>query len=114
MAALLSLAMLALASGSALSVSDGADPSGAKVISPAAVVDEGAACVRSTDPEKSVARLWNEATLDAIRRSAPAPTIHARNLYHLSAAMWDAWAAYDPTADGVFVDEKYLRRGLDM
>jgi len=110
MAALLSLAMLALASGSALGVSDGADPSGAKVISPAAVVDEGDACVRSTDPQKSVARLWNEAALDAIRRSAPAPTIHARNLFHLSAAMWDAWAAYDPTADGVFVDEKYLRR----
>jgi hypothetical protein len=30
--------------------------------------------------------------------------VHARNLYHVSAAMWDAWAAYDPVADGVFVD----------
>ncbi len=65
-----------------------------------------ASCVRSADPTKSVARLWDEALLDAIRRDFPAPTVHARNLYHTSAAMWDAWAAYDPTADGVFVSEK--------
>jgi len=44
----------------------------------------------------SVARLWNEATLDAIRRDFPAPTVHARNLWHLSAVMWDAWTIYTP------------------
>lgn len=55
---------------------------------------------------RSVARVWDEAVLDAIRRDIPAPTTHARNLFHLSAAMWDAWAAYDPTADGYFVHEK--------
>ncbi len=54
----------------------------------------------------SVARLWNEELLDAIRRDFPAPTTHARNLYHLSASMWDVWAAYDPEARGVFVDER--------
>ena len=53
----------------------------------------------------SVAREWNEALLDAIRLDYPAPTVHARNLFHLSAAMYDAWAAYDPGATGVFVDE---------
>jgi hypothetical protein len=56
-------------------------------------------------PEWSVARRWNEVLLDAIRRDLPAPTVHARNLYHTSAAMWDAWAAYDPGAKGVFVDD---------
>jgi hypothetical protein len=55
----------------------------------------------------SVARRWDEATLDAIRRAFPAPTVHARNLFHVSAAMWDAWAAYDPEARGYFVDEKH-------
>jgi hypothetical protein len=45
--------------------------------------------------------------LDAIRRALPAPTIHARNLFHTSAAMWDAWAAYDPNAAGYFVTEKH-------
>jgi hypothetical protein len=57
-------------------------------------------------PEWSVARRWDEALLDAIRRALPAPTVHARNLFHTSAAMWDAWAAYDTTASGVFVKEK--------
>src|SRR5438105_10253529 len=55
----------------------------------------------------SVARRWDEAMLDAIRRALPAPTIHARNLFHASAAMWDAWAAYDPNAAGYFVTEKH-------
>jgi hypothetical protein len=54
----------------------------------------------------SVARVWNEALLSAIRRDVPAPTVHARNLFHVSAAMWDAWAAHDADAAGYFVDEK--------
>jgi uncharacterized protein DUF6851 len=57
--------------------------------------------------EWSVARRWDEALLDAIRRALPNPAVHARNLYHLSAAMWDAWATYDPTADGAFFAEKH-------
>jgi hypothetical protein len=57
-------------------------------------------------PEWSVARRWDEALLDAIRRALPAPTIHARNLFHTSAAMWDAWAVYDPNASGYFVTDK--------
>ena len=58
-------------------------------------------------PAWSVARQWDEALLDAIRRALPAPTVHARNLYHTSAAMWDAWAAFDPAAGGVFTHEKH-------
>ena len=63
-------------------------------------------CKRRDLKGHSVARLWDEALLDAIRRDTPAPTVHARNLFHTSAAMWDAWAAYDPDAEGYFVDEK--------
>jgi hypothetical protein len=55
---------------------------------------------------RSVARVWNEALLHAIERDSPAPTVHARNLFHVSAAMWDAWAAYDAHADGWLVREK--------
>ncbi len=58
-------------------------------------------------PEWSVARRWDEALLDAIRRALPAPTVHARNLFHVSVAMWDAWAAYDPRARGYLVAEKH-------
>ena len=62
-------------------------------------------CERSIPDGESVARVWDEAVLDAIRRDFPAPTMHSRNLFHTSAAMWDAWAAYDDTAVGYFVDE---------
>ena len=64
-------------------------------------------CLRRDLEGHSVARVWDEALLDAVRRDTPAPTVHARNLFHTSAAMWDAWAAYDPDADGYFVDEKH-------
>ena len=62
--------------------------------------------VAANHPEWSVARRWDEALLDAIRRSLPNPPVHARNLFHTSIAMWDAWAAYDKTASGYLVHEK--------
>ena len=51
-----------------------------------------------------MARAWNDVLLDAIRNDRPVPTVHARNLFHVSAAMYDAWAAYDESARGYFVD----------
>jgi hypothetical protein len=57
-------------------------------------------------PGSSVARMWDEALLDAIRRALPNPPVHARNLFHVSVAMWDAWAAYDRQARGYLVNEK--------
>lgn len=61
----------------------------------------------ATHPEWSVARRWDEALLDAIRRALPNPPVHARNLFHTSVAMWDAWAAYDPQASGYVFKEKH-------
>jgi len=46
--------------------------------------------------QHSVARWWNEFLLDGIRKDTPNPPVHARNLYHVSAAMWDAFRAYEP------------------
>ena len=46
----------------------------------------------------SVARLWNEALLHAIRNDYARPTVHARNLFHSAIAMYDVWAAFDDTA----------------
>ncbi len=68
--------------------------------------DTCAAEVVAAGKHGSVARRWDEQALAAIRRDLPRPTVHARNLFHLSAAMWDAWAAYDPKVAGVFVREK--------
>ena len=44
--------------------------------------------------QHSVARRWNEALLDAIRNDFARPTVHARNLFHVSGAMYDAWAVF--------------------
>jgi len=67
------------------------------------------------DPKEdwTIARIWDEITLDSISLSTPRPPIHARNLYHMSAAMYDAWAAYDTTARGVFFHEKHTAVDVD-
>ena len=57
--------------------------------------------------QPTVARQWNEALLDAIRIDFPAPTVHSRNLYHTSAAMYDAWSTFDNTALGSFYTDKH-------
>ncbi len=57
------------------------------------------------DP-RSVAQIWNEQNLDAIRIDFPDPTTHARNLFATSMAMWDAWAAYDAVAMGVLHNDE--------
>ena len=54
--------------------------------------------------EQSMARVWNEALLHAIRNDLARPTVHARNLHHWSMACYDAWAAYDSTAAPYLVD----------
>ena len=59
-------------------------------------------------PPHSAARVWDEALLDAIRIDIPKPPAHARNLFHLSVAMWDAWAAYDLNAVGYLFHEKHF------
>ena len=42
--------------------------------------------------EHTVARRWNEQNLEAIRNDFARPTVHARNLYHVAAAMYDCWS----------------------
>lgn len=44
----------------------------------------------------TIARQWNELLLASIRKDFARPTVHARNLFHFSSAIWDAWAAYEP------------------
>ncbi len=51
-----------------------------------------------SNAQQSVARQWNEVMLDAIREDLARPPVQARNLFHVSLAMYDAWAAYDAVA----------------
>ena len=61
---------------------------------------------------QSIARGWDEQILAGIRIDKPNPPVHARNLFHLSAAMYDAWAAYDPVAVGYLFHEKHVASDL--
>lgn len=53
--------------------------------------------------QHSVARQWNEVLLEAIRHDYARPTVHARNLFHTSIALYDSWAAYDEEAKTFFL-----------
>ena len=48
-----------------------------------------------TQAQHSIAREWNEVLLQSIRSDFARPTVHARNLYHLSAMMYDLWALHE-------------------
>ena len=59
----------------------------------------------SYSQEQSVARIWNEVILEAIRNDFARPTVHARNLFHLSAGMYDAWAVFDDKSETYFLNK---------
>jgi len=61
--------------------------------------------------EQSVARQWDEEILVAIRSDTPRPPVHSRNLFHMSAAMYDAWATYDNVATGYIYTNKETAAG---
>ena len=56
-----------------------------------------------TKAQHSIARKWNEVLLQAIREDFARPTVHSRNLFHISIAMYDSWAAYDNISSTYFL-----------
>ena len=66
------------------------------------------------DPEQTVARNWNEVLLFAIRHDFARPTVHARNLYHSSALMYDIWSVYDDHASPVFLGDTTTLQGCSL
>jgi hypothetical protein len=83
-----------------------ASPPSAQVRTPAARAPVVANCSRAGAHGQSVARLWDKTAVQALRAGGVAAPVQARDLFDLSAAMWDAWAAYDPNARGYFVTRK--------
>jgi hypothetical protein len=67
-------------------------------------------CTSLATPTRSVARIWNDALL-ADDPGKDDPAEEARDLFHLSAAMWDAWDAYSPKGTGYFLTEKHRADG---
>ncbi|MGJ8652300.1 MAG: LamG-like jellyroll fold domain-containing protein [Opitutaceae bacterium] len=64
-------------------------------------------------PTRSIARVWNEQNLEAIRLSFPDPPVHAWNLFHVSVAMWDAYSSYDTTCIGYLHRESITAGDID-
>jgi glutathione S-transferase len=62
---------------------------------------------RAGDADASVARQWLDLTLESIRADFGRPTIQARNLFHISVAMWDAWATFDERAQPWLFGERH-------
>jgi hypothetical protein len=62
--------------------------------------------VQPAAAQHSVARQWDEQMIDAVLADFAKPSVHPRNFYHLSAAMYDAWSAYDTTAGQLIHQEK--------
>ncbi|TVR76170.1 MAG: T9SS C-terminal target domain-containing protein [Chitinophagaceae bacterium] len=55
---------------------------------------------------ETIAREWVEILLESIRNDFARPTVHARNLYHTSAAMYDAWAVYNNYSNTYFLGKE--------
>ena len=54
----------------------------------------------------SIARTWIEQVLFSVRNDFARPPVHSRNLFHVSAAMHDAWAAYEDGAEFYFLGQE--------
>ncbi|SHK68980.1 Por secretion system C-terminal sorting domain-containing protein [Reichenbachiella agariperforans] len=61
----------------------------------------------SIEGNHSVARLWNELLLGAIRKDYARPTVHARNLFHTSVVMYDVWAAVTGQGQPYFLGNQW-------
>lgn len=73
-----------------------------------------ASAVQAEGTQHSEARQWNDILLESIRKDLARPTIHARNLYHISIAMWDAWATYDGSSQAVLFTEDHATISPDI
>ena len=53
--------------------------------------------------QQSIAREWSESLLQTMQEDLARPHVQARNIFHLSVVLYDAWAAYDLVTNEVVV-----------
>ena len=58
------------------------------------------------EAQHSVVRKWNEVLLEGIRNDFARSTVHARNLFHVSASMYDVWAIFDYLAESYLLGQQ--------
>jgi hypothetical protein len=62
---------------------------------------------KASSAQLSVARGWNEVQLNVIKKDPARPSIQARNLAHISIAMYDAWAVYDNISEPILLGKNH-------
>jgi len=67
------------------------------------VLPLGFCTVLELEAATSVARIWNERALAAIRVDTPHPPVQARNCFCIFVAMYDAWSVYDAVASATSI-----------
>ncbi len=70
--------------------------------------------VFSQEEPLSITQKWMDVLLKMIENDGQGPTIQARNLFHTSAAMYDAWAAYDKNENTFFLGKEYHGHHLEF
>lgn len=55
------------------------------------------ASAQSVLDEPNPVKFWMQHYLEAIRKDGFGPTVHARNMYHVSAVLYDTWLIYNPS-----------------
>lgn len=54
--------------------------------------------VQHLSAQHNIAREWSEALLQTMQEDLARPNVQARNIFHFSIALYDAWAVYDEEA----------------
>ena len=62
---------------------------------------------------QSIARKWMEVLLEAIRNDLARPPVHARNLFHLSSIMYDAFVINKKVNENIDISPFLLNKTID-
>jgi len=72
-------------------------------------LDPNTQLVTVDDPSPTISVLWDRAVQQAVINTAPGPTIASRAYSMVHTAIYDAWAAYDPSAVGTQLGDDLQR-----
>ncbi len=80
---------------------------------PQIIVDQDSAGVTVENENPTISVLWDQAIQAAVIQESPGPTIASRAYAILHTSIYEAWAAYDPTAIGTaFLDDLQVDASL--
>ncbi|MGD1702249.1 DUF6851 domain-containing protein [Dapis sp. BLCC M229] len=76
-------------------------------------LDPNTQLVTVNDPSPTISVLWDRAVQQAVINTAPGPTVASRAYSMVHTAIYDAWAAYDPSAIGTQLGDDLQRRSSE-